>query len=259
MNVPALAPGLSVAQARRDIAERFHRHGLDTPDLDARADRRPRARPRPCGADQARLIAAGGGRCHPAARRRGGAPPHPEPVARITATKEFWSLPLRVTPAVLVPRPETETVVEATLSVIARSGALRVADLGTGSGAILLALLSELPGAAASAPIAIPARSRSRAPTRRTSGWPGARISWRATSGPRSRADATSWCPIRPISRPPTSRRWRRTCGISTRCSRSTAAATASRPIGRSRPTPGACSRRADGSWWRSGSDKPQR
>ena len=57
-----------------------------------------------------------------------------EPVARIVGTKEFWSLPLRVTPAVLVPRPETETVVEAALAAIGHSGAARIADLGVDRG-----------------------------------------------------------------------------------------------------------------------------
>jgi release factor glutamine methyltransferase len=66
-------------------------------------------------------------------------------VARILGTGEFWSLPLRVTPDVLVPRPETETVVEAVLGVVERDRPLLLADLGVGSGAILLALLSELP------------------------------------------------------------------------------------------------------------------
>jgi release factor glutamine methyltransferase len=68
-----------------------------------------------------------------------------EPVARILGTGEFWSLSLRVTPDVLVPRPETETLVEAVLAVAARDRPLLFADLGVGSGAILLALLSELP------------------------------------------------------------------------------------------------------------------
>jgi release factor glutamine methyltransferase len=69
-----------------------------------------------------------------------------EPVARIVGTKEFWSLPFVITPAVLVPRPETETLVEAALGVVdAKPGQrLRIADLGTGSGALLLALLHEL-------------------------------------------------------------------------------------------------------------------
>ena len=74
-----------------------------------------------------------------------------EPVARIIGLKEFWGLPLRLSPATLVPRPDTETVVEAALEIVRRSsksdGSLRLADLGTGSGAILLALLSELPAA----------------------------------------------------------------------------------------------------------------
>jgi release factor glutamine methyltransferase len=71
-----------------------------------------------------------------------------EPVARIVGYKEFWSLRLRVGPATLVPRPETETIVETALAAIDAGGPrtrpLRIADLGTGSGAILLALLSEL-------------------------------------------------------------------------------------------------------------------
>jgi release factor glutamine methyltransferase len=68
-----------------------------------------------------------------------------EPVARIVGAKEFWGLPLKLSAATLVPRPDTETVVERADG--AQDRALRVADLGTGSGAILLALLSELPNA----------------------------------------------------------------------------------------------------------------
>jgi release factor glutamine methyltransferase len=74
-----------------------------------------------------------------------------EPVARILGLKEFWGLPLRLSPATLVPRPDTETVVEAALEILRAESKcdspLRIADLGTGSGAILLALLSELPDA----------------------------------------------------------------------------------------------------------------
>ena len=70
-----------------------------------------------------------------------------EPVARIIGEKEFWGLSFIVTPAVLVPRPETETVVEVALSLVDRAAPLRIIDLGVGSGAILLALLSELPHA----------------------------------------------------------------------------------------------------------------
>ena len=74
-----------------------------------------------------------------------------EPVARIFGRKEFWNLSLLVGPAVLVPRPETETVVEAALDFVVRGGLrmekLRILDIGAGSGALLLALLSELPNA----------------------------------------------------------------------------------------------------------------
>ncbi len=79
-------------------------------------------------------------------RRLGG-----EPVARILGQKEFWGLPLKLSAATLVPRPDTETVVEFALQILRAEGALekplRIADLGTGTGAILLALLSEIPTA----------------------------------------------------------------------------------------------------------------
>ncbi|MBB5047643.1 release factor glutamine methyltransferase [Rhodopseudomonas rhenobacensis] len=91
-----------------------------------------------------------------------------EPVARILGVKEFWGLPLHLSGDTLVPRPDTETIVEAALQSFAgaslpgeprpaeplprlslqrASGPQRIADLGTGSGAILLALLSEWPDA----------------------------------------------------------------------------------------------------------------
>jgi release factor glutamine methyltransferase len=74
-----------------------------------------------------------------------------EPVARILRTKEFWGLPLQLSAETLVPRPDTETVVELALEMLRierpANRALWIADIGTGSGAILLALLSELPNA----------------------------------------------------------------------------------------------------------------
>jgi len=72
-----------------------------------------------------------------------------EPTARLFGRKEFWSLDLALSPTVLVPRPDTETLVAAALDWVEaggrRAAPLRLLDLGTGSGAILLALLSELP------------------------------------------------------------------------------------------------------------------
>jgi release factor glutamine methyltransferase len=74
------------------------------------------------------------------ARRRQG-----EPVAYLTGTREFWSMELNVTPATLIPRPETELLVEKALEHIPHDAAWTVADLGTGSGAIALAIAKERP------------------------------------------------------------------------------------------------------------------
>ena len=140
----------TVAEARRALAATLHAGGLDTPDLDARIllghalgldhAALAAAATRRLGVDEENAVAA------LANRRLAG-----EPVARILGYKEFWSLPLRVDAATLLPRPETETVVEAVLAAIdadgPRSRNLRIADLGTGSGALILALLSELPNA----------------------------------------------------------------------------------------------------------------
>ncbi len=90
----------------------------------------------PCGDGAMRLAAM-------LARRRAG-----EPVARILGAWEFWGLPFRLSPETLVPRPDTETAVEAGLAVLSdRGGAHRLLDLGTGSGCLLVALLSERPAA----------------------------------------------------------------------------------------------------------------
>lgn len=71
-----------------------------------------------------------------------------EPVAYLLGVREFWGLSFRVTPATLIPRPDTETLVEAVLAHAAsRDRALRILDIGTGSGCILLSLLHELPRA----------------------------------------------------------------------------------------------------------------
>lgn len=137
----------TVLAARREWAKRLRDYGIESAELDARI-----LVGGALGLDRAGLAAADGrwlGQDEEAAiaalaeRRLTG-----EPVARILGWKEFWSLPLRVDASTLVPRPETETVVEAALAAVDAGGPrnrpLRVADLGTGSGAILLALLREL-------------------------------------------------------------------------------------------------------------------
>jgi release factor glutamine methyltransferase len=71
-----------------------------------------------------------------------------EPIAYITGRKEFWSLDFEVGPGVLVPRPDTETLIEEALRIVPDKAApLRIADLGAGSGAILIAALKEFPNA----------------------------------------------------------------------------------------------------------------
>ena len=138
--------GTTVAQARRALAEKFRAAGIESPELDARI-----LIGHALGLDHARLAAAekqqlsaeAASAIEASAARRLAR----EPVARIIGEKEFWDLSFIVTPALLVPRPETETVVEVALSLVDRAAPLRIIDLGTGSGAILLALLSELPHA----------------------------------------------------------------------------------------------------------------
>src|SRR3546814_10230550 len=90
-----------------------------------------------------------------------------EPVAYITGRRGFWSLDLEVTPATLIPRPETELLVELALQRLPAVAACRVADLGTGSGAIALAIAHERPRArvvatdASAAALAVAQRNRS--------------------------------------------------------------------------------------------------
>jgi release factor glutamine methyltransferase len=146
-NIPGLAPGMTIAAARRVLTRTFRDAGLDSPDLDARL-----LVGHALGLDHAALASNGERPLTdaeiPAVAAAAGRRLAREPVARIVGRKEFWGLDLAVTRATLVPRPDTETVVEAALAAIAdRSLPLRIADFGTGSGALMLALLSELPNA----------------------------------------------------------------------------------------------------------------
>ncbi|MDQ7781290.1 MAG: peptide chain release factor N(5)-glutamine methyltransferase [Desulfomonilaceae bacterium] len=69
-----------------------------------------------------------------------------EPVARIVGTKEFWSIPFRIVPGVLIPRPDTETLVEVVLREVEGRSELRLLEIGTGTGAVPIAVLKENPG-----------------------------------------------------------------------------------------------------------------
>ena len=148
--IPGLKDGASVSEALQIIAQTFRAAGIDDADVDARV-----LAGHALHLDRARLISQSDRVLEArevnaisglAARRL-----KREPVSRILGRKEFWSLALAITPDVLVPRPETETVVEGALDFVVRSGLrmekLRILDIGTGSGALLVALLNELPNA----------------------------------------------------------------------------------------------------------------
>lgn len=140
----------TIESIRRALTARFEAAGIDSAALEARM-----LTGAVLGLDLTGLIAQGlrrldeddAARLDALARRRLAG----EPLARILGTKEFWGLPLKLSADTLVPRADTETVVEAALGVLRAEGRtqepLRIADLGTGSGAILLALLTELPAA----------------------------------------------------------------------------------------------------------------
>lgn len=70
-----------------------------------------------------------------------------EPLAYITGTRDFWTISLAVAPGVLIPRPDSETLIEAAVAWFGKDGPATVLDLGTGSGALLLATLAEWPNA----------------------------------------------------------------------------------------------------------------
>jgi len=138
---------LTIARALDSAAARLARAGIENPRLEARIlvghvlgvapPAALLAPERKLGADEwAAFRAALDARCE----RR--------PIAQITGRREFWSLDFAVTEATLVPRPDSETVVEAALEALPDTAApARVLDLGTGTGCLLLAVLSERPAA----------------------------------------------------------------------------------------------------------------
>jgi release factor glutamine methyltransferase len=138
---------LTRARALKDLRRTFSEAGFETAALDARllllsvldipATELITHPDVPLSAGEAERLEA-------AARRRLA---H-EPVARITGEREFWGLPFALSPETLVPRPDTETVVETALGLLPdRRAPLMMADFGTGSGCLLVALLHELPQA----------------------------------------------------------------------------------------------------------------
>ena len=149
-SIPGLKDGASVSQALHLVTQTFRSAGIEDVDVDARL-----LVGHALHLDRARLIAQSDRILEAreinmisglASRRL-----QREPVSRILGQKEFWSITLTITPDVLVPRPETETIIEGALDFVVRGGLrmekLRIIDIGTGSGALLLALLRELPHA----------------------------------------------------------------------------------------------------------------
>ena len=137
-------PDRRLADVQRAVAARLAAAGVDTANLDARVllQRLLDLDPGTMIANPDRPVSdAEHDRLATAVARRVAR----EPLAYIVGDREFWSLDFAVAPGVLIPRPDSETVVEAALAALAPSTPARVLDLGTGTGCLLLAVLSERP------------------------------------------------------------------------------------------------------------------
>ena len=226
----------TVSAARRLLTEKFRAAGIDTPELDARL-----LVAHALSLDHAGLAAAGMRMLNPgewdAIGSFAGRRLMHEPVARIVGFKEFWSLRLQIDSTTLVPRPETETLVEAALAEIDSAGArmrpMHIADLGTGSGAILLALLSELPNAFGVGTDTSFGALRSRSTTPSVCSLD-AQPLLLATSARHSPDRLISLSPTRPISRRVRLPHLRPMCATTIRGRRSTAGTMGSTVTGRS-------------------------
>jgi release factor glutamine methyltransferase len=144
---PALEASTARADALAALVETFQISGIESPAREARISLCAAS-----GVSQTALIAAPrealgvtASRVREFATRRAAG----EPLSRIVGKREFWGLSLTISPQVLDPRPETESIVEAAISILRdqRDDPLRILDLGVGSGSILCALLTEFPAA----------------------------------------------------------------------------------------------------------------
>jgi release factor glutamine methyltransferase len=141
-----LEPGLTLGALYRELRDGFRQAGLASPELDARLLLAAAA-----GLSSGDVVLRGDEAVSEAvamlARRHAQRRKAHEPVGRILGERQFFGLGLALSPETLEPRPDTEILVEAMLARAGGLGAPLIADIGTGTGAIILALLNELPQA----------------------------------------------------------------------------------------------------------------